>query len=264
VVDRNVEEAGHDLYHSPDPTVFVSENFVLHFQKKTGDVLDLATPSGTVSFRIAGVITDYSSPEGVLYMDRVNYKKYWKDPLVNAFAISTAPGADRSKLRRDIDTRFGASLNLMTVATGEMKEAVNRNIDEGFTYTKAIEGAALLVALLSLLNTFLVSVMERTRELGVLRALGMERRQTMGLIIQEALVQGGFGAVVAVGLGTLIAQMWIKGSLSYEMGWIIHFYFPWNAVATTVLTGVVVTLIAGLYPAWRASRLEIREALEYE
>ncbi len=145
-----------------------------------------------------------------------------------------------------------------------MREQIVKSIDKGFGYTRAIEIAALAVALLSLLNTFLISVMERTRELGVLRAVGMTRGQMMGLIIQESLVQGGFGALVAVILGAWVAELWIVGSLSYVLGWIVHFSFPWQSVITTVFLGIGVTLLAGIYPAWRAAHVEIREALEYE
>jgi len=264
VQDRNVEEAGRELFHSKTPTVFVSENFVMHFKKKTGDVIELNTPTGKHKFQIAGVIVDFASPEGIFYIDRVMYKKLWNDSLVDGFGIKALPGYDPALIRKEIDQRFGQSLNLMTTSNSELKEGINRSIDESFAYTYAIQMAALLVALLGLLNTFMISVIERTRELGMLRAVGMSRGQMMNMILQEALVQGGFGALVAVGFGAWISEMWIRTSLSQVLGWIIKFSFPWSAIATTIGAGVLITLIAGVYPAWRASRLEIREALEYE
>jgi putative ABC transport system permease protein len=121
-----------------------------------------------------------------------------------------------------------------------------------------------LVGLLGLLNTLLISVMERMRELGMLRAVGMSRSQLARMILLEALVQGGFGALAAVLLGSLIAYLWITHSLAQILGWLIHFHFPWTAVGGTVLIGTAVALIAGYFPARRASQLEIREALEYE
>jgi putative ABC transport system permease protein len=264
VKDRDHAEAGADLYTSKDTTVFVSENFGIHFKKKTGDTIDIDTPNGRQTARIVGTVVDYSSPQGVIYLSRANYKKFWNDSLVNAFAVGAAPGFSIPDLQKNIDQKFGRSQNIMTVANQEMKAQIDKNIDESFAYTRAIEGAALLVAMMSLLNTFLISVMERKRELGMLRAIGMSRPQLIFLILQESLVQGAFGAIVAVGLGTWVAKLYITGSLSYVLGWIVDFSFPWSALFTTVGTGIVVTLIAGFYPAWKAARTEIREALEYE
>jgi putative ABC transport system permease protein len=264
VRDRSNMEAGQALFHSTEPTVLVSENFVQHFHKKYGDMVDIPSPSGTIKFKIVGGVTDFASPEGIFYMDRKTYKKYWKDSLVEGFSITAMPGYNKEKLREAIDSRFGKKRNLMVISNNDMREQIVKSIDKGFGYTRAIEIAALAVALLSLLNTFLISVMERTRELGMLRAVGMTRSQMMGLIIQESLVQGGFGALVAVILGAWVAELWIVGSLSYVLGWIIHFSFPWQSVITTVFLGIGVTLLAGLYPAWRAAHIEIREALEYE
>lgn len=264
VQDRPVEDAGRELFHSPEPAAFVSENFILHFHKKTGDTLELDTPSGRVPFKIVGVIVDFASPEGVIYLDRQVYKKLWHDPLVNAYGLQLEPGADLNQVRSEIDRRFGRAKNLMVISNAEIKEQMVRTIDQSFGYTRAIEGAALLVGLLGLLNTLLISVMERMRELGMLRAVGMSRGQMARMILQEALIQGGFGAIAAVVLGSGITYLWITHSLAHVLGWMIHFHFPWISVVTTVLVGTAVALVAGFFPARRASHLVIREALEYE
>jgi putative ABC transport system permease protein len=84
------------------------------------------------------------------------------------------------------------------------------------------------------------------------------------MILQEAIAQGGFGALVAVALGSFIGYIWVTTTLSHVLGWFIQFSFPWVSVLTTIGIGIVVTLAAGYYPARRASRIEIRDALEFE
>jgi putative ABC transport system permease protein len=264
VQDRPVADAGRELFHSNVPTVLVSENFVLHFHKKTGDTIQLDTPTGRIDFKIVGVVVDFASPEGILYMDRVNYKKFWRDSLVSVFGVQLARGADLETVRREIDRRFGKSKNLMVVSNTEIKAQLLNTIDKSFGYTRAIEAAALIVGLLGLLNTLLISVMERMRELGMLRAVGMSRSQLSRMILLEAFIQGGFGALAAVILGSMITYLWITHSLAHILGWLIQFHFPWLSIITTVLVGTGVALIAGYFPARRASNLEIREALEYE
>jgi putative ABC transport system permease protein len=264
VRDRLEAEAGRALFHSDGPSTMVSENFVLHFGKKTGDTIDVDTPSGRVRLRIVGVVTDFASSVGVLYLDRRLYRRLWRDPLVSAFAIRVAPGSSVGDVRAEIDARVGKGRNLMAVSNAELRTDMIRIIDQSFGYTRAIEGAALLVGLLGLLNTLLISVMERTRELGMLRAVGMDRGQVTRLILQEAVFQGGLGAVVAVALGGAIAYFWVTCSLAHVLGWMIEFHFPWASVAGTVVIGLAVALVAGLYPSRRAANIEIREALEYE
>lgn len=264
VLDRPTDEAVRELYHSEKPVTLVSENFARNFKKRTGDTIQVDSPSGPLSLRIVGVVTDFSSPEGLIYLDREVYKRLWKDPLVDGFGLFAAPGYDPELIRREIDSRFGRSLNLMSVSQSEIKRQVSERINSAFSYTKAIEVAALLVALMGLLNTLLISVMERTQELGVLRALGMNRRQVRSLILQEALLQGVLGSLVAVAIGTAAAYFLVTHSLSHLLGWVLSFSIPWASLAITVAIGVVVALIAGIYPSMRAARLDISQALEYE
>lgn len=264
VLDRPTAEAVHELYHSDHPVTLVSENFARNFNKKTGDVIQVDAPTGPLSLRIAGVLTDFSSPEGLIYMDRDVYKRHWGDPLVDGFALFAAPGYDPELIRREVDSRFGRSLNLTSVSQAEIKRQVSERINSAFSYTRAIEVAALLVALMGLLNTLLISVMERTQELGVLRALGMNRGQVRSLILQEALLQGVLGSLAAVAIGTAAAYFLVTHSLSRLLGWVLHFSIPWGSLAFTVGVGVLVALAAGFYPSVRASRLDISQALEYE
>jgi putative ABC transport system permease protein len=142
----------------------------------------------------------------------------------------------------------------------QMKDAIHRS----FAYTKAIEFAALLVALLGLLNTLLISVLERTQEIGMMRAIGTTKAQIARLILGESLIQGSFGAMVAVGIGGWVAKLWIENSLAHILGWIVTFKFPMESALITVGIGIFVAALAGVYPAKRAADLAITEALEHE
>ncbi len=236
----------------------------MHFHKKTGDTITLQTPTGLTDFRIVGVLTDFASNEGVIHIDRKLYKKFFKDELVDGFGVYIQDGFTAEAVRKEIDAQLGKDKNLMVLLNRDLKDQIKNNIDESFAYTKAIELAALLVGMLGLLNTFLISVMERTRELGVLRAVGMTRQQLIVMVLSEAVIQGAAGALIAVVIGAALAYIWISTSLSFVLGWVIDFTFPWPSVLKTFAIGVAVAAFAGLWPALRASRLEVREALEYE
>jgi putative ABC transport system permease protein len=269
VKGRDRVEAARELYdpvrNAKEPGVFVSENFILRNpEKKVGDLVELDTPTGRTAFRILAVCVDYASANGVFYMARDVYKKYWKDSLVTAFALALEPGANLEAVRSGIAARVGRKHNLVSLSNAEMRQEMKTAIDDTFAYTRAVEGAALLVALLGLLNTLLISVMERTREIGVLRAIGTSKKQIFRMILSEALIQGGFGAIVAVAIGGLVGKLWIENSLAYALGWMIEFSLPVSSVVTTVGVGALVSILAGVYPSKRAADLPIVEALDYE
>lgn len=264
VKDRSPQEAGDDLFNGKKPVILVSRNFVTHFGKRTGDEIVLNTPTGPIRALIGGMVTDFASNQGVIYMDRAIYKKHWRDPLINVFYLKLKEGADRERIRARIDESFGRSRNLMVTLNSELKSDVIRSVDQSFAYGRALEGAALLIALLGLMNTFFISVMERTRELGLLRAVGMSRPQTFKMILLESLSQGLIATVLAIVLGSWTAFLWIRYSLEDAMGWTIQFHFPYATVLTAVALGLLVSIVAGFWPARRAAFLDIKEALAYE
>lgn len=246
------------------PTILVSDSFIRTFHYKVGDTVELDTPTGRVPFAIVGSMSDYASPAGVIYMSRNTYKKYWKDPLVTAYGLNLAPGANLEEVRAAIMRNVAPNWNVVVFSNSEFKAQMVDAIDRGFAYTRAVELIALVVALLGLLNTLLISVMERTREIGMLRAVGATKKQIRSLIIFEAVLQGFWGSFTAIIFGALIGYIFITYSLSSNLGWIINFHLAMNSVWITIGTGIVVAVIAGLYPSYKAANLVITEALDYE
>ena len=269
IKDRDRVDVGHELFDRAanlrEPRVIVSDNyFFKHPKTKVGDLLELDSPTGRTAFRIIARSVDYASPNGVFYINREIYKRYWKDSLVTGFSLTLAPGAELESVGAGISKAVGRKYNLVVLSNAEMRHEMKVAIDDSFAYTRAVEGAALLVALLGLLNTLLISILERTRELGVLRAIGSSRKQIFRMILGEAIIQGGFGAIVAVAIGGAIGKLWIENSLAYALGWMIEFSLPLSSVLLTIGVGIFVSAIAGIYPSKRAAEIPIVEALDYE
>jgi putative ABC transport system permease protein len=250
------------FFQSTDPVILVSENFVMHFKKAAGDSIDLQTPTGVHSFRIIGVVSEFTNPEGVIYLNRNTYKKYYGDNLVSGFFLMAKSGTTPIELRNNLDRQFGKDLGLMGTLNSELNQDAERIVDESFTYTKAIEWSALLVGLFGLFNTLFVSVMDRKREFGVLRAIGMKQSQLLTMVLSEAILQGMFGGMVAIGIAIFVCYFWVMGTLSSLMGWVLKFSLPAGAVAKTFAAGLVVGVLAGLPPSLRAARASIRESLD--
>ncbi len=264
VKDRDTADAGRELFHSADPTIMVSRSFVNHFGNKTGDRIAIETPTGKLDARIVGVMTDYASQQGVVYMRRGLYQQYWNDPLVTVFGIYLKAGSDPEKIRQAIDARFGRDKNLMITLNSELKKEMVQTIDQSFAYLKSIEFAALLIALLGLFNTLSISVMERMRELGLLRAVGMARNQVFKMIVLESASLGISAVLIALSFGAWLAYLWVRFGVERTMGWSVEFYFPFETALRASSLGLAVALLAGLLPSRRAAYLEIKEALAYE
>lgn len=253
------------FYDETEPAILISENYLIkNPDAERAGYVELNTPTGRQRFKVMGFLTEYASNEGTFYLPREVYKKFWRDSYVSSFGLHLEPGADLEEVRRKLDAAVGARYGLTILSNHDLRDVIMNSVDRSFAYTRAVEMAALLVALLGLLNTLLISVMERTREIGMLRAIGTSRGQISNMILSESVIQGGFGALVAVLLGGWTAKIWIENSLAHVLGWQIGFYLPVQSVATTVLVGVLVAWIAGIYPSRRAARLPITEALDYE
>ena len=253
------------FYAAKDPVILISYNFVLkHPEAKVGGMLGVDTPSGHVDFKILGIVRDYASPEGVFYVPRPLYTKIWHDTLVTAFGLYVEDPTQIEAVRTALDREVLSKHGLTAMSNIEVRRMMADVVDQSFAYTRAVEFAALLVALLGLLNTLLISVLERTREIGMIRALGSTRGQVGRLILWESLIQGGFGAVVATLLGGVVGYFYVTYALGLAMGWVIDFYVPVSSVLWTIATGVGVALVAGILPARRAARLKIVDALDAE
>ncbi|MFW6018617.1 MAG: ABC transporter permease [Halapricum sp.] len=124
-------------------------------------------------------------------------------------------------------------------------------------FVVGIAGISLLVGSIGIANIMLVSVTERTREIGIMKAVGAQRRDILGLFIVEAIILGVLGAILGTALG-LAAGYAVAGYIG------IPWVFPVEWTAIAIVVGIAVGVLAGLYPAWNASRTDPIDALRYE
>jgi putative ABC transport system permease protein len=177
--------------------------------------------------------------------------------------IKAVPGADRPAVERRIDallTRSYPNLEVQSIAT--TKDQIKSQINQQFNLFNGILVIAILVSLLGVVNTLAMSVVERTREIGVLRALGASRWQVRRTMLDESLLITAAGALAGVALGALIGWVWVQGLDSFLPG--ISFRFPAAITATIAVIAVVLGVIAAIVPARRAANLDPISAIGYE
>ena len=244
--------------------VLVSENFSRRYAVAAGDRLVLDTPKGRHGFTVAGVVIDYSSDRGTITMDRSTYTAYWGDEQVDAFGVFVTPGANLDQVAERIQRHFAGRYPLYVLTRAKFKQRVLELVEQPFAVTYALEVIAILVALIGVTNALYASILERTRELGVLRALGATRLRVRRII----LIEGGMMGVISGGCG-LVAGLCLSLILIYVInrqvfGWTLQLTVPVPFVCLTLLLLVGATVVASYQPARQAARVHLTEAVQYE
>lgn len=244
--------------------VIVSESFRAKFGKGTGDRIELATPSGLAPFEVLGVYIDYSSDVGSVLIERSLYKRFWGDALVDAFDLWLAPGADQQALIRQINERYGEKYQLFVSTHGELREAVVQIMEQSFVVNYAVEIVAVIVAIFSVINTLLASVLDRAREIGVLRAIGATQRQVRKMVMAEAGFIGLVGGLLGLVAGSVMSYHHVVYNTKLLTGWTFQYYYPLGFALLALALSVVLCLLAGYLPAKRAAAAPIVPAIGYE
>jgi putative ABC transport system permease protein len=229
-----------------------------------GDTLTLVGPAGRQRAEVVGIIDAIGAMAGMemrLSLDTMRriYGNYQPAELaVEARTADARPALD-AKIATLLDRRYP---NLEMQSAADAKKEVSDEINRTFNMFNAIVIIAIVVSLLGVINTLAMSVIERTREIGVLRALGASRWQVRSTMLDESLMITIAGAAVGVAAGTLIGVMWLRGIGDVLPG--MSFHFPGPVALAVAIAAVVLGVIAAILPARRAARLKVIEALTYE
>ena len=254
--------------HSPGDAsrlAIVSEPFATHHHVRRGEQIELDTPSGKVSFQVAGVYYDYTNDRGTIVIDRPVYRRLFHDDAASTLAIYLEPGADADQARTALWRSLGEhGYQFLITPNADLQRIVLRVFDRTFSITYALEVVAILVAALGIANALLALTLERRRELGILRILGSTRTQVKKIILAEATLVGMLGNVVGWAMGLLLSLILIFTINKQSFGWTIQFVYPAGFLALAGLGIWLVTILAGLYPARVAARMIPAEAVAIE
>jgi putative ABC transport system permease protein len=251
-----------DRLAQPNSAV-VSEPFAIQHGVHAGDGLTLSLGGAAVSFRIAGIYYDYSDPRGAILVDRATLLKYLPDPAVSSIAVYVMHGVSDQQARRSIE-KACAGRRISIVSNRELRSQAIQVFDRTFRITYALEAIALAIAVVGVAGALLALVVDRRRELGLLRFLGSSTGQIRKLILCEAGLLGILGCFAGFILGVLLSLVLIFVIDKQSFGWTIQFHWPVAVLATGLVVIYCATLAAGLYPARLAMRLNPIEVVHEE
>jgi putative ABC transport system permease protein len=237
--------------------VVVSREIARNLGIGPGDELTLATPTGERRARVLEVVPYFSLFGGLVSMSLTQMREWFDRPGSTILAVKLAPGADRSEVEAVIRDRLPS--NVLVFSGEESVAAIGKGMKSTTSLIDAMAWIVVFVASIALLNTLMLSVLERRRELGVMRAIGASRRFVLRTVIAEAAGIGTVGAVIGAAFGA-VNQYLATSALTNVLS--INVVYAASVLAIVfACAAFALTLLGAIPPAVRAARLDIVHAV---
>ena len=222
-----------------------------------GDVVPLTFPDGTVDLPVAAIV-EPSQLAGTTIVPLGVLEQGGRQPVDSTLYVARAPGSDPTTVAAGIDASIA---DLPTITAKDQQAFADEQrapVDQILTVVYALLALAVVIAVLGIVNTLALSVIERTREVGLLRAVGMSRRQLRSMVRLESVAIAVLGAVLGVGLG-LVFGVSIQQALSDQGVSVLS--IPAGQLAVFVVLSALVGVLAAVWPARRAARMDVLRAI---
>jgi putative ABC transport system permease protein len=233
---------------------------------RLGSVLPVEFPGGRTTKLTVGALSDQGSSggfgtQGGLFFGIATVEKYVPNGQDSSLYVNAASGTGADQLRKSLETTLKPYPQVQVRDQADYKKLVHDQIAVLLYLVYALLGLAIVIAVLGVVNTLALSVVERTREIGLLRAIGLGRRQLRRMIRLESVVIAVFGAVLGLGLG-LVWGVCAQQVLALQG--MKALAIPWTTIVAVVIGSAVVGIVAALLPALRASRMNVLAAIAHE
>ena len=239
---------------------FVNKDYAKELHLRVGSPIAVETPTGkTMHLEVRGIFEQPKggSPYGDVTVSTSRFDAEYQNPQnVYAFAdmVGGASAANTARLKGAL-----ASFPDAKIATEhEFKNNQEQGINSLLNLLYVLLSLSIIVSLFGIVNTLVLTVFERTRELGMLRAIGMTRRQMRRMIRHESIVTALIGAALGIPVGIVLALM-VGQAIEYPA-----FTIPAGTIVVFIFAAIIAGLLAAIFPARRAARLNVLQALQYE
>ncbi|MGW3114409.1 ABC transporter permease [Streptomyces sp. NPDC001091] len=249
-----------------DGRLAMDAGFARDHGARVGSVLPVEFPGGRVARLTVGALTNLESPEGFgtqggIFLGLGTVDEYVPGGQDSVLYVNAAPGTDAAALRSSLESALKSYPQLQVRDQADYKKLVHDQISVLLFLVYALLGLAIVIAVLGVVNTLALSVVERTREIGLLRAIGLSRRQLRRMIRLESVVIAVFGAVLGLALGLVWG---VCGQQVLALRGLKELQVPWGTIVAVVIGSAVVGVVAALLPALRASRMNVLAAIAHE
>jgi putative ABC transport system permease protein len=239
-------------------TILISQKIADEKHWKVGTSLPVTFSEGSaIRLRVAGIYKE-NQLAGAYLIDRRTAARYVTNLVDLVVLVQATPQADLQVVRSTIQNVLKQYPGIEVKSRGEYIQSAQDNIAQLTNLIYGLLALSVLIAFFGIINTLALSVIERTREIGMLRAVGMTRRQVAGMILLESMVIALFGAVLGIAVGSLFG--WAILPPLADQG-LTDFSYPFVTVVIFLFAGGVAGIAAGLLPGLRAAKLNVLRAI---
>jgi len=243
-------------------TVIVTEPYAYHHGAKIGEKIQFWTSQGDKSFEVIGIYADYSGDQGHLAMSRRNYQNYWPDLGYSGIGVYARDGADLKRLEYQLNKLISGRQSVKSDQA--IYQASMEVFEQTFTITETLRWLSAAIAFVGVFSALMALQFERTRQLGILRAIGVSPGQLSVLITGETALMGLVAGLIAIPVGYIVAYVLIFVIYQRSFGWTMAFHFNVGVIIQGLALALIAATLAGILPALKMAQTRPAEALRLE
>jgi putative ABC transport system permease protein len=245
-----------------DDGAIVDANFAEDHDIANGDTVSLLTPSGqTLDLEVRGL---YEPPPFYPLLGGVSITKETFDSVYerprNQFTFVNVPGEPNNAATQSLESAVADFPDAKVQSREDWITQQDEDFNQFLIMLYVLLALSVIVSIFGMVNTLVLSVYERTRELGMLRAVGMTRRQARRMVRHESVITALIGAALGLPLGIFLAALVTQALQQFD----VRFSIPWGQLVIFAIIAVIVGIFAAIMPARRAAKLNVLQALQYE
>ena len=246
--------------------VLIDETLASARNLEPGDTLRINTPRGGLETVVGGITRarSFQSPNGDVILSRALYREAWNDHTVTRVLLLLSEASAVDVVRERILDELGERFELRVVMPSDLRQWFAQTVRDGFASTTWVMWLALIVAIVGTGDALSSTIVERTRELGAMRALGFSPRQIGAMVVAQAAAIGIVGTALASFVALALGSAFLDGILPSALGWEVGMHVPLASLLIPAALGIAASVLGALLAAARAASLPPIEALRFE
>ena len=261
--DSDIEELTFLTELNSGGSIFISSVMAEKYNLGRGDQLWIKTRGGFEPFNISAVVVDFYNQGLVVTGNRQDLRRYFRSNQVSTILIKADNDTGISDLMTHIDQVYGKRYLLSLESNEVVREDIFTLLNQAFMMFDVMGVLAVIIASLGIINTLTMNIMERTQEIGMLRAIGMTRGQVIKMVLSEAGLMGVIGGLIGLIFGVLLSRIFLAGMTAMS-GYKLDFIVPMGGVLMGLVIALGISQMAAFQPARKAARTNVLEAIRYE